>query len=160
MIRSLFMSLLLLVVCSSFGFAAFACLYLVNIQVPVFVVVLVAIPGVVCLVVWIRMVASERARNKAWVDLIDHIRIVEAEITGVALDDSITVDGIVPYCVHARWLDPMTMKTHEFESGHFWLDPTAYLKSGKVSVCLLGSRVQHYHMELAFIPGYGDLGPH
>jgi hypothetical protein len=105
------------------------------------------------------MVLSERARNREWIDLFDHVRIVEAEITRIALDDSIIVNGVVPYCVHARWLDPVSVKTHEFCSGEFWADPSAYLKSGRVSVCLFGSRAQHYHMELAFIPGYGDLGP-
>lgn len=159
MVRSLFMSLLLLVACVSLSAAVFAFQFLVNSQVPMFVAILLAIPGVVCLVIWWRMAARERARSREWIDLFDHVRIVEAEITSIALDDSIAVNGVIPYCVQARWLDPVTVKTHEFESGYFWSSPAAYLKSGKVNVCLFGSRAQHYHMELAFIPGYGDMGP-
>src|ERR1700728_595686 len=49
---------------------------------------------------------------------------IQAEITGVALDTSMTVNGAHPYRIHCQWLDPARNEVHVFHSGHIWFNPS------------------------------------
>jgi len=80
---------------------------------------------------------------------------VLASITGVALDNSFSINNENPFVIEAQWQDPETGKTHSFTSDYIWFDPQPYLPGEEVSVLIDPADPEKYYMDLYFLPEKG-----
>lgn len=79
-------------------------------------------------------------------------RRIQAEITGVPLDTSLTVGGTHPYRIQCQWLDPERNEMHVFHSGHIWYDPRNYITGRTVDVLVDPNNPHRYAVETSFLP--------
>ena len=89
-------------------------------------------------------------RKNAW--LHQNGRRIQAEITGVELDTSLTVNGANPYRILCQWLDPAKNEMHVFHSGHIWYDPTNYITGKTLEVLVDPNNPHRYTVETSFLP--------
>jgi hypothetical protein len=89
-------------------------------------------------------------RKNAW--LHQNGRRIQAEITGVELDTSLTVNGANPYRILCQWLDPARNEMHVFHSGHIWYDPTHYITGKTLEVLVDPNNPHRYTVETSFLP--------
>jgi hypothetical protein len=77
---------------------------------------------------------------------------IQAEITGVAPDTSLTVNGAHPYRIHCQWLDPSRNQMHVFQSGHIWFNPSRYITGKTLDVLVDPNNPHRYAVETSFLP--------
>lgn len=96
-----------------------------------------------------RPVLRKRTRER----LLREGRRVSAEVTAIAYDTSVQVDGRSPYRVLAQWHDERANAVRLFESEPIWYDPSEFIAPGHtVSVYLDRERPERYAMNLGKLP--------
>lgn len=96
------------------------------------------------------MMASSARKNRLREFLLRNGEKVTAEITEVALNTSLTVNGRNPYRVHAQYRKGSEI--HLFESENLWFDPKPYLERETVEVYCMPNRYKDHWMDLRFLP--------
>lgn len=79
-------------------------------------------------------------------------RRITAQIEGVDLDTTLTVNGRHPYKVTAQWLNPDTGQLHVFRSDGIWFDPSDHLPGETIDVLIDPSDPKKYHVDTSFLP--------
>ena len=75
-----------------------------------------------------------------------------ADIKGVDLNSSYSVNGKHPFQITAQWQNPKTSDIHLFNSDNIWFDPSDYLPSDKVSILIDAEDPNQYYMDISFLP--------
>lgn len=97
----------------------------------------------------VRQVLRKRARE----NLLRDGRRVSAEVSEVAYDASLQVNGRSPYRVRAQWHDERAGVMRLFESEPIWYDPIEFVAPGDtVSVYLDRQRPRRYAMDPRKLP--------
>jgi hypothetical protein len=96
-------------------------------------------------IVWTRA----NNRKNAW--LHQNGRRIQAEVKGVELNTSLSVNGANPYRIACQWLDPASNKMYLFHSGNIWYDPTDYVPKS-VEVLVDPNNLHRYTVETPFLP--------
>jgi Protein of unknown function (DUF3592) len=107
-------------------------------------IVFCSIAGVA--VIW----KSRTVRNNAW--LKRNGQRIQAEITRVELNRSLTVNGSNPYWIVCQWLDPASNQMHVFHSANIWFDPTEYIQRKTIDVLIDPNHPHRYLVETGFLP--------
>jgi uncharacterized protein DUF3592 len=89
-------------------------------------------------------------RKNAWLQ--QNGRRIQAEITRVELDRSLTVNGANPYRIQCQWLDPERNEMHVFHSSHIWYNPTNYITGKTLEVLVDPNNLHRYAVETSFLP--------
>lgn len=92
--------------------------------------------------------SSRRARR-----LTAHGTPVQAEVQGVERNTRIKVNGVHPWCIVARWKNPVTAEYHEFRSGNLWTDPGEGFRQQFITVFVDNDNPRRYHMDTSFLAG-------
>ena len=70
-------------------------------------------------------------------------RRLNAVVTGVSLDSSVTMNGRNPFVVNCQYTDGMVI--HTFKSGHIWYDPSSVIGPGtEISVYVNPNNYNEY----------------
>jgi hypothetical protein len=78
---------------------------------------------------------------------------IEANITAVAPDTGIRVNGRSPFRIAAQWVDPGTNQVHLFKSERIQFDPSDYLpKDGRIGVFIDARNARKYYVDTTFLP--------
>lgn len=91
------------------------------------------------------------ARKNAW--LRQNGRRIQAELTRVELNRSVSTNGLHPYRIVCQWLDPVTNQMRVFKSADMVFDPTSYIHSKTIEVLIDPDRPQRYWVDTSFLPG-------
>lgn len=91
-----------------------------------------------------------RRRQMAW--LTQNGQRIQADITGIFVDSSYTVNGQNPFRIAAQWQNPIDQSIRTFQSEAIWFDPTAFVKTKKIDVLINPSKAKHYLVDLSFLP--------
>lgn len=76
-----------------------------------------------------------------------------AQVTGVTINYSITINGRNPYVVEARYTDPITGIVHIFHSRSIYYDPYEYVNGRLVEVFCVPDNYDRYYMDVdAILP--------
>lgn len=95
-------------------------------------------------VVFIIMVWKRKHRNDR---LLASGNYVTAQITEVAVNYSVNVNGRCPYVVHCQYQDGYG-NVHLFRSRNLYFDPTDLLKDTMVKVYVDGENFNHYYVDI------------
>jgi len=90
------------------------------------------------------------ARKEDWLQ--QNGRRVQADLMEVALNTSLTVNGVHPYRIVCQWLDPVTNQMHVFHSANIYYDPSKYLPGKTLEVLLDPDNPRRYAVETSFLP--------
>lgn len=74
----------------------------------------------------------------------------KARITGVGLNECLSVNGEHPYLITAQM--KMGEKLHVFKSGNIWYDPTEFIDREEVDVYFMPGNLKAHHMDISFLP--------
>ena len=96
--------------------------------------------------------ARERKQRK-W--LAQNGMRVQARLTGVDYDTSLTVNNRHPWRLLAQWQHPATQAVHTFRSDPIWFDPTPYAQRDTVEVVLNADDPKQYVVDTSFLPRSG-----
>lgn len=81
---------------------------------------------------------------------------VFADLVGVRLNESLSVNGVNPWKIDAQWLNPATNKLHLFSSDNLWFDPSPYIREKQVRVLIDPNKPKRYSMDVSFLPELAD----
>ncbi len=81
---------------------------------------------------------------------------VFADLVGVRLNESLSVNGVNPWKIDAQWLNPATNKVHLFSSDNLWFDPSPYIREKQVRVLIDPNKPKRYSMDVSFLPELAD----
>lgn len=124
---------------------SFGSLWLASMVLVILGVVFTA-PGV-GLMIW----KSAADKKSAW--LRQNGRRIQADITGVELNTSLTVNGVNPYRITCQWLDPARNEMHVFHSSNIWYDPATFVEGKKtLEVMVDPNNPRRYSVETSFLP--------
>ena len=90
--------------------------------------------GIVFLALGIAFLAVIRRRQKLEEELKSQGDVVYADVTGVAMNCSVSVHGRHPWVVEASCRDPFTGKVHLLNGKELYFDPGAYAEGMKVPI--------------------------
>lgn len=96
------------------------------------------------------VVASIHTRKDAW--LRQNGQHIQAELTRVELNTSLTVNGSNPYHIVCQWLDPARNQMHVFKSANIWFDPTNFIPGKTLEVLIDPNNPHRYLVETSFLP--------
>jgi hypothetical protein len=94
-----------------------------------------------------------RVRSKdraAW--LTQNGKRLKTDVTGVELNQALTVNGRSPYQIVSQLSDAATNTVRVFHSGNIWFDPSEYIKSRTVDVFVDPGNPKKYVMDTGFLP--------
>lgn len=74
--------------------------------------------------------------------------MVEARVTSVRLDTSVSYNGNHPWVIDCEWVDPDTLERHRFESREFMEKPQGIEAGMPVSVHVVRDDPAKYHVDL------------
>jgi len=77
---------------------------------------------------------------------------IATDFQGVERDTGYSVNGRYPYLVVTQWKNPSTGEIHVFHSDYLWYDPTAHLKTDKITVYTERGNPGKYFMDISFLP--------
>lgn len=81
---------------------------------------------------------------------------VQAKIQGVERNTLVSMNGVNPWRVAARWQDPASGEMHVFRSENLWYDPSEQLKRDSVTVYVDPANPKRYAMDVSFLPKLAD----
>lgn len=73
---------------------------------------------------------------------------VEAKVSDVYLNELVTYNGLHPFQVSAKWMNPQSGEEVTFLSADLWSDPTEQLASEYVTVFIDRKKPERYFMDL------------
>lgn len=77
---------------------------------------------------------------------------LQTDFQSVERDTSYSVNGRHPYQVVTQWKNPNTGEIHLFHSDHLWYDPTAHIKTDRITVYVDRGNPGKYFMDISFLP--------
>ena len=109
--------------------------------------------GIIFLALGVAFLIHERRKREMKEELLSRGESVSAEVTGVSLNYSVSINGRHPYYVEASYRDPATGTVHVFRSHDLRFDPTEYVRGRKVAVYCRGDDYANYYMDIdAILP--------
>jgi len=110
------------------------------------------ISGVFLLALTIYSTRKEKAKKKLSDESKASGRKVEAEITSVETDFTITILEKHPWVIRCRWTDPITGKEYKHNIDQIWQDPTPYLNGRKtIDVYIDRINPESYYLDMEFL---------
>lgn len=104
--------------------------------------------GLIFLILGAVFLVRSRRRKEMEQELKARGEVIYAEVTGVSLNYSITLNGRHPYYVEACYRDPDSGTIHMFRSHDLQFDPTKFIMDQKVPVYCRGDDYRHYYMDI------------
>jgi hypothetical protein len=92
----------------------------------------------------------EKAQSKAF--LLKNGQLIQADITEIALNESIDVNGRSPFRIIAQWHDKTTNQIYIYKSANLWFDPKPFVSSEKIQVYVDPNNPSKHHMDISFLP--------
>jgi len=77
---------------------------------------------------------------------------IQTDVQGVERDANYREGGRHPFFVVTQWKNPSTGEIHLFHSDPIWYDPTAHMKTGRITVYIERGNPEKYFMDLSFLP--------
>jgi len=77
---------------------------------------------------------------------------VEADLQGVELNGSVSMNGRNPFRITAQWQDPATSRMYVFVSHNIWFDPSKYVTGKNIRVYIAPGNPKRYYVDLSFLP--------
>jgi len=77
---------------------------------------------------------------------------IKTELTGVERNERLEVNGVNPWRITSRGVDPASGEMRTFHSENLWFDPTEFMKVKQVTVLLDPRRPKRYYMDISFLP--------
>lgn len=109
--------------------------------------------GVIFVALGIFFVLRERGKAQMADELKARGEAIQAEVTGVNLNYSVSLNGRHPYVVEASYRDPFSGKVHVFRSRNLDFDPREYVQGKTVPVYCKGDDFSNYFMDIdAILP--------
>lgn len=81
---------------------------------------------------------------------------VDADLQGVGLNTTVTVNGRNPFRITAQWQDPATSRVYVFVSRNIWFDPSKYITGKSVRVFIAPNNPKKYYIDLSFLPALAN----
>jgi len=89
-------------------------------------------------------------RKEIW--LLEHGKIVLAEIDRIDLNRSVRINGNYPWVIYAQMMDAATNRIHTFHSKNIWYNPKKYIHTRSVQVRVHPDNPRKYVMDISFLP--------
>ena len=83
---------------------------------------------------------------------------IQTDFQGVERDTSYSEGGGHPFLVVTQWKNPATGEIHLFHSDPLWYDPTAHIKTSKITVYIERGNPEKYFMDISFLPKLAGVG--
>nr|WP_320134086.1 hypothetical protein [uncultured Holophaga sp.] len=93
-----------------------------------------------------------KGRRELWIKA--HGQRITAQVKGVFLDQSLSVNGRHPFRIEAQWEAPGERKLYRFRSECLWFDPSDFVKE-TVEVVIDPQRPRSHWMDISFLPVLG-----
>lgn len=107
-------------------------------------VIFLAVGGLMIIVPRMRAQSDDRLKHEGVA--------VEADLQGVGLNTTVTVNGRNPFRITAQWQDPATSRVYVFVSRNIWFDPSKYISGKSVRVFIAPNNPKRYYVDLSFLP--------
>ena len=104
--------------------------------------------GLIFLILGAVFLIRSRRKQEMERELKERGEAIYAEVTGVSLNYSVSLNGRHPYFVEACYRDPDSGEIHMFRSHDLQYDPTKFIKDQKVPVYCRGDDYKHYYMDI------------
>ena len=104
--------------------------------------------GLIFLALGVSFLTTIRRRRETEQELKSRGDVVYADVTGVNLNYSVSINGRHPYVVEASYRDPFSGTVHMFHSKNLRFDPTGYVQGKKVPIYSQGSDFGKYFMDV------------
>ncbi len=76
---------------------------------------------------------------------------IEARVTEVVRNASLSANGLSPYRIIAQWLNPETNELHRFQSKDIWFDPAGFVGEN-ILIKADARNLKKYWMDVSFLP--------
>lgn len=83
---------------------------------------------------------------------------IQTDFQGVERDMSYRESARRPFLIVTQWKNPATGEIHLFQSDPLWYDPTAHIRTGKITVYIERGNPGKYYMDVSFLPRLADDG--
>lgn len=108
--------------------------------------------GAIFLLIGGLMIIVPRMRARADDRLVHEGVAIDADLQGVDLNTTVTINGRNPYRISAQWQDPATSRVYVFVSRDIWFDPTKFITGKSVRVFIAPNNPKKYYVDLSFLP--------
>ncbi|MGH8109564.1 MAG: hypothetical protein ACREO1_12720 [Arenimonas sp.] len=92
-----------------------------------------------------RFMRKRRNRN-----LVKNGLILYPEFHEIGQNTSVSINGVNPFTVIAKWYDESGYKTYYFASHNFWFDPKPHVTQKEITVYVDSSNPLRYFVDLSF----------
>jgi hypothetical protein len=101
------------------------------------------------------LLAYQIRQRRIRAGLMDNGMRVEAKVTGVDYDTSLTVNGRHPWRLSCQWQHPVTGAVHVFHSDAIWYDPSEYVQRETLPVRVNADKPSEHWVDTSFLPKAG-----
>jgi uncharacterized protein DUF3592 len=108
--------------------------------------------GIIFAAIGLTMIGLRARRREQVLWLTQHGKRIKTDITGVELNESLTVNGRCPYHIVSQLSDPATNSIRVYHSDNIWFDPSDYVKNRSVDVLVDPRNPTRYVMDTSFLP--------
>jgi hypothetical protein len=108
--------------------------------------------GIIFAGIGLTMIGLRARRREQVLWLTQHGKRIKTDITGVELNESLTVNGRCPYHIVSQLSDPATNSMRVYHSDNIWFDPSDYVKNRSVDVLIDPRNPTRYVMDTSFLP--------
>jgi hypothetical protein len=81
---------------------------------------------------------------------------IQTDFQSVERDTTYSENGRHPFQIVTQWKNPSTGEMHLFQSDPLRYDPTAHIKTGKITVYIERGNPGKYFMDISFLPKLAD----
>lgn len=85
--------------------------------------------------------------------LLQNGRLIQAKITSVDYNTSLSVNGRCPFVIHCQWTDPvMKDPLYRYKSDNIWFNPSDFIHGDTIAVYIDQDNPNRYYVDLSFLP--------
>jgi len=106
--------------------------------------------GVVLFVIGVIAYVRRFIRKRKNLNLVKNGLILYAEFHEIGKNTSVSINGMNPFTVIAKWYDESGYKTYYFASHNIWFDPKPYITQKEITVYVDSSNPLRYFVDLSF----------
>lgn len=92
-------------------------------------------------------------KNRIKKKLLQNGRLIQAKVTSVDYNTTLSVNGQSPFIIRCQWSDPlMNDQVYLYKSNNIWFNPSDFIHGDTIAVYIDQDNPKRYYVDLSFLP--------